>query len=176
MTLRRLTSRIFNIRPLFFESDLGTIRLYDRLRLDVDNVRPITELDDTLRTGRDTGQLPRVLFIEPEFLFGNDDHPPMNIPDGQAFTKQVIGKFIDFGLLDRVLFLITYDEHGGYFNNVPPPGTAGGPSEWIGKIESLYPQEPDKARPRSASEYRACCYPSSPPTRRSIRSSARSPS
>lgn len=129
----------------FFESDLGTIRLYDRFRLDVQNVRPIGELDKTLRIGRDTGQLPRVMFIEPQFLFGNDDHPPMNIRDGQAFVKQVIGKFIDFGLLDRVLFLLTYDEHGGFFDHVPPPGTPRGPAEWIGRVSSLFPQDPQTA-------------------------------
>lgn len=129
----------------FFESDLGTIRLYDRFRLDVQNVRPIGDLEKTLRTGRDTGQLPRVMFIEPQFLFGNDDHPPMNIQDGQKFVKQVIGKFIDFGLLDRVLFLLTYDEHGGFFDHVPPPGTPRGPAEWLGQVASLFPQDPTRA-------------------------------
>jgi phospholipase C len=129
----------------FFESDLGTIRLYDRFRLDVRNVRPIGDLDKTLRTGRDTGQLPRVMFIEPQFLFGNDDHPPMNVQDGQRFVRQVIGKFIDFGLLDRVLFLLTYDEHGGFFDHVPPPGTPRGPAEWLGQVASLFPQQPELA-------------------------------
>jgi len=129
----------------FFESDLGTIRLYDRFRLDVASVRPISDLEKTLQTGRDTGQLPRVMFVEPEFLFGNDDHPPMNIQDGQDFVRQVIGKFIDYGLLDRVLFLITYDEHGGFFDHVPPPGTARGPAEWLGQVAGLYPQDPGLA-------------------------------
>lgn len=129
----------------FFESDLGTIRLYDRYRLDVTNVRPIAELDDTLRFARDTGQLPRVMFIEPEFLFGNDDHPPMDIQGGQEFVKQVVGKFIDFGLLDRVLLLVTYDEHGGFFDHVPPPGSDRGPAEWLDKVASLFPQEPEAA-------------------------------
>ena len=126
----------------FFESDIGTIRLYDRFRLDVANVRPISDLEKTLQTGRDTGQLPRVMFVEPEFLFGNDDHPPMNIQDGQDFIRQVVGKFIDYGLLDRVMFLITYDEHGGFFDHVPPPGTARGPAEWLGQVAGLYPQDP----------------------------------
>lgn len=129
----------------FFESDVGTIRLYDRYRLDVRNVRPISDLDATLRHGRDTGQLPRVMFVEPQFLFGNDDHPPMDIQPGQEFVKQVIGRFIDFGLLDRVLFLLTYDEHGGFFDHVPPPGTPRGPAEWLGQVPSLFPQQPEIA-------------------------------
>jgi len=130
----------------FFESDIGTLRLYDRYRLNVTNVRPIEEMDDWLKTWRDTGQLPRVIFIEPQFLFGNDDHPPMNIRDGQDFVKQAIGKFIDYGLLDRVLFAITYDEHGGYFDHVPPPGTPNGPPEWHDQIACLFPQGTDEDR------------------------------
>jgi len=44
-----------------------------------------------------TAQLPRVIFIEPQFLFGDDDHPPMGIHQGQEFLRQVIGKFLQFG-------------------------------------------------------------------------------
>jgi phospholipase C len=130
----------------FFESDIGTIRLYDRFRLDVSRVRPIRELDQTLRdAARGTG-LPRVLFIEPQFLFGNDDHPPMDVQQGQQFIRQVVGKFIEHGLLDRTLFVITYDEHGGFFDHVPPPGTpsAGSIADSPARttVESLFPQDP----------------------------------
>ena len=141
----------------FFESDLGTLRLYDRYRLNVANVRPISELDGSLRAIARGAPMPRAMFIEPLFLFGNDDHPPMNIADGQQFVRQVIGKFIEHGLLDRTLFIITYDEHGGFFDHVPPPGTpvarererpgeisAVGPRPY-GAVESLFPQDPAQA-------------------------------
>jgi phospholipase C len=133
----------------FFESDIGTIRLYDRFRLDVTNVRPIGELEDTLRTASQGGSLPRVMFIEPHFLFGNDDHPPMDIQQGQRFIGQILDKFIAYGQLHKTLFVITYDEHGGFFDHVPPPGTKSSRAtiEGIkyGRVESLYPQSPEEA-------------------------------
>jgi phospholipase C len=127
----------------FFESDIGTIRLYDRYRLDVRNVRPIGALDRTLQQAAAGGGLPRVLFIEPQFLYGNDDHPPMDVQQGQNFIRHVVGKFIQHGLLDRTLFVITYDEHGGFFDHVPPPGTPANTSRALRQpVESLFPQDP----------------------------------
>ena len=107
-----------------YESDIGTVRLYDRYRLNVANVRPIQELEVML-AGVEHGllSLPRVLFIEPAFLYGDDDHPPMGIHQGQSFLRQVLGKFLEHGQLGRTLFVITYDEHGGFFDHVSPPGT-----------------------------------------------------
>jgi phospholipase C len=136
----------------FFESDIGTLRLYDRYRLNVSHVRPIHELEATLRAARQGSALPRVMFIEPHFLAGNDDHPPMDIQQGQKFIRQVIGNFIEHGQLHRTLFVITYDEHGGFFDHVPPPGTPAaaqfgdpvadaGVREY-GPIESLYTRQP----------------------------------
>jgi phospholipase C len=135
-----------------FESDIGTIRLYDRYRLDVKNVRPIDELDAALEAASGGGDLPRVMFIEPSFVFGNDDHPPMDVQQGQKFIRQVVGTFIKHGLLDKTLFVITYDEHGGFFDHVPPPGTtvfksrpttATNPN--YGTLDSLFPQDPAAA-------------------------------
>lgn len=136
-----------------FESDIATIRLYDRFRLDVTNVRPIAELDDTLRAAATGGPLPRAIFIEPQFLFGNDDHPPMDVRQGQAFIRQIVGKFLEHNVLHRTLFVITYDEHGGFFDHVAPPGTAAAaapsaPDTAYGLVESLYPQDP-AAAPKS---------------------------
>jgi phospholipase C len=130
---------------MFFEGDIATIRLYDRFRLNVRNVRPLADLDHTLRRARDTGQLPRVIVIEPEFLYGYDDHPPMDVRDGQNFIKDIVGKFIDFGLLDRVVFAITYDEHGGFFDHVPPPGTPAGDPAWLGQVADMFPEDPNAA-------------------------------
>jgi hypothetical protein len=70
----------------------------------------------------------------------------------------VVGKFIEHGLLDRVMFVVTYDEHGGFFDHVAPPGSpvararerpgaeasAVGPRPY-GAVESLFPQDPEEA-------------------------------
>jgi phospholipase C len=131
----------------FFEGDIGTVRLYDRFRLDVNHVRPFKNFEWILSTYAQANSMPRVIFIEPQFLFGNDDHPPMSVDHGQAFIRHVVGTFIKYGLLDRTLFVITYDEHGGFFDHVPPPGTAAAVASGsnYGAVEILFPQDPDAA-------------------------------
>jgi phospholipase C len=139
-----------------YESDIGTIRLYDRYRLNVSNVRPIEELEVMLAgVASGAAQLPRVIFIEPQFLFGDDDHPPMGVHQGQEFLRQVIGKFLQHGQLDRTLFAIMYDEHGGFFDHVSPPGTRPRPrppgtesAGRYGTFHGLFPQD-TKEEPKS---------------------------
>jgi phospholipase C len=41
------------------------------------------------------------------------------------------------------MFVITYDEHGGFFDHVPPPGTELGPQEWRGKVPRIHPDGAD---------------------------------
>jgi phospholipase C len=70
--------------------------------------------------------MPSVVFIEPEYTDGphgdpNDDHPPTGVAKGQAFLADIYGTLI--GNPDRwakTLMIVTYDEHGGFFDHVPP--------------------------------------------------------
>ncbi len=69
--------------------------------------------------------LPQVAFIEPRYVgtknFENDEHPPANVQVGQKFVADVIGAlFLSPQWGSSALFL-TYDEHGGYYDHVPPP-------------------------------------------------------
>jgi phospholipase C len=70
--------------------------------------------------------LPPVIFLEPEYTDGphltpNDDHPPTLITAGQAFLYSIyrtVMKRPDRWL--KTLLVLTYDEHGGFFDHVPP--------------------------------------------------------
>jgi phospholipase C len=79
--------------------------------------------------------LPPVIFIEPEYTDGphldpNDDHPPTGIANGQAFLEDVYRTLTSNpSRWKNTLLIITYDEHGGFFDHVPPlpiPGNPGG--------------------------------------------------
>jgi phospholipase C len=79
--------------------------------------------------------LPQVIFIEPEYTDGphgdpNDDHPPTGIAKGQSFLAEIYKALIaNEKRWQNMLMLVTYDEHGGFFDHVPPlamPGVAGG--------------------------------------------------
>jgi phospholipase C len=74
------------------------------------------------------GTLPSVAWIDPAFTnfnpLGfpvNDDHPPADISDGQDLVLAVYDALAGSPQWERSLLLIVYDEHGGFYDHVPPP-------------------------------------------------------
>ena len=89
--------------------------------------RLITEVQmqtiDHFFSRAEAGTLPNVSFVEP--IYGrNDDHPPAHPTSGQIFIQQVYDAMAKSPQWGRCLLFITYDEHGGFFDHVPPPKTA----------------------------------------------------
>jgi phospholipase C len=79
------------------------------------------------------GTLPSVSFVDPRFTIsdmgdGNDDHPHADIRAGDAFLAQTFSAVANGPLWPRTVFVITYDEWGGFFDHVPPPRAAAGNS------------------------------------------------
>ena len=79
--------------------------------------------------GAAAGTLPSVSFIDPKFTVtdtgdGNDDHPHADIRAGDAFLAQTFAAVSQSPLWPRTAFVITYDEWGGFFDQVPPPRAA----------------------------------------------------
>jgi len=71
------------------------------------------------------GTLPQVAFVDPMFLGAenveNDEHPPSNIQVGQEFASRVVRALFDSPQWPRAALFIVYDEHGGFYDHVPPP-------------------------------------------------------
>ena len=73
-----------------------------------------------------TAALPPVIFIEPEYSDGfydspNDDHPPTAISRGQILLHDIYAALIaNPARWSRTMWIITYDEHGGFYDHVPP--------------------------------------------------------
>jgi phospholipase C len=72
------------------------------------------------------GNLPNVSFIDPAFdTEGNgtsaDDHPLADIRLGERFIADAYHALACAGYLDNTVFVITFDEWGGFFDHVPPP-------------------------------------------------------
>ena len=77
------------------------------------------------------GDLPAVSWIDPNFYdltFGpagsNDDHPPSDLRAGQKLVLQLFDAVVRSPLWEKTLLVITYDEHGGFFDHVQPPDCA----------------------------------------------------
>jgi len=74
------------------------------------------------------GDLPAVSWIDPNFVdlsFGpagsNDDHPPSDLHAGQKLVLELFDALMQSPVWGKTLLIVTYDEHGGFYDHVPPP-------------------------------------------------------
>lgn len=72
--------------------------------------------------------LPSVSWIDPHFkdaaMLGpdsNDDHAPSDVTAGQDLVLAIYHALKRSRAWEKTLLLVTYDEHGGFFDHVPPP-------------------------------------------------------
>ena len=82
----------------------------------------------TFLSDAQNGTLPNYSFIEPRYfsdLFLNenpcDEHPPHNVLYGEKLIAMVYNAVRASPCWKKSLFVITYDEHGGCYDHVPPP-------------------------------------------------------
>lgn len=87
-----------------------------------------TEKDFFEQAKSDADEFPEYAFIEPKY-FGvdaNDQHPDpgVNIHRGEELIAKVYNAIrSNKKLWESTLLIITYDEHGGFYDHVPPPAT-----------------------------------------------------
>ena len=118
---------------VYYEGDVGFLRMFDRYRLDARHVVGFDDPQHGFRRRAELGLLPPVTFIDPNFAdipptaTANDDHAPADLRLGQRLVSDIYetlrtspGWITDDG---GTLLLITYDEHGGFFDHLAPPGT-----------------------------------------------------
>jgi phospholipase C len=75
---------------------------------------------------REPGTCPQVSFVEPRFLgeslgSSSDDHPFLGRAKWPAFMNRVYNAVISSPNWANTVFVINYDEWGGFFDHVPPP-------------------------------------------------------
>jgi phospholipase C len=78
------------------------------------------------------GELAAVSWIDPNFVdfsyYGpsgsNDDHPPSDVFAGQELVFKLYDALVRSPTWPKTLLLVTYDEHGGFYDHVPPPAAA----------------------------------------------------
>jgi len=74
----------------------------------------------------ENGTLPNVCYIDPAFDnestgTSGDDHPQGDIRLGERFIADAYHALADNGYLDDTIFIVTFDEWGGFYDHVPPP-------------------------------------------------------
>jgi phospholipase C len=80
-------------------------------------------------------------FIEPSyghvvgdgrnFMCGSSQHPLDDVTRGEALIKEVYEAIRASQYWDTSLILITYDEHGGFYDHVPPPPAVKPGDTWV---------------------------------------------
>jgi phospholipase C len=66
------------------------------------------------------GTLPQVSLVDPDFDKQSEENP-QNILVGEAFSASIINAVMHGPAWDKTLLIWCYDEHGGYYDHVPPP-------------------------------------------------------
>jgi phospholipase C len=125
-TLRAADSRYRD----FSHPDRDNFAFFDRQRVSI-----LTQLLESPIVGPDSflddvasGHLREVSWIDPNFIdlkvldpASNDDHPPSDVKAGQALVMEVYEALRNSRDWDSTLLVILYDEHGGFYDHVPPP-------------------------------------------------------
>jgi phospholipase C len=88
--------------------------------------QPISQPIEAFFTACRTGALPDVAYLDPRFLdegsgSSGDDHPHADIRVGQHFMSSIYDAITASPAWGRTLFVITYDEWGGFYDHVAPP-------------------------------------------------------
>lgn len=109
--------------PFFTMMDRWVVRIATSLATNGSTFRRYKRFRKDWTTAK---AMPAVIFIEPDYSDGlgskpNDDHPPTGIGPGQDLVRDIYETLISNPeRWAKTLFIITYDEHGGFFDHVPP--------------------------------------------------------
>ncbi|KAK7946213.1 non-specific phospholipase C2 [Apiospora aurea] len=83
----------------------------------VTNVKPLQQF----YADAAAGILPQFTYINPECCSYQSYHPPSPINLGEEFIKGIYEAVRNSPQWDDTLFVLTFDEHGGFGDHVPPP-------------------------------------------------------
>jgi phospholipase C len=92
------------------------------------------ELEDLAEDLRDPTYDGAYTFIEPaydpldHYEDGNSMHPSGDVREGERLVKDVYEAIRNSPLWERSVLIITFDEHGGFYDHVPP-GTVAAPGD-----------------------------------------------
>ena len=109
----------------YFERGYCFLRFFEKYTF---NTEHITDIDDAkagfFELAR-TGRLPHVTFIDPHFVelppLGNCDGPPADVALGQELVRRIVEAVVAGPAWEKTMLVIVYDEHGGFYDHVPPP-------------------------------------------------------
>lgn len=104
--------------------------------------RSVDDLAGDLRSG---AFAPKYVFIEPahdaldDGRNGNSQHPVGKVSAGEELIRKVYLAIAESPVWERSLLVVTYDEHGGFYDRVEPPRTEPPGDEPLNREEAEFP-------------------------------------
>jgi len=87
------------------------------------------------QTAAKNGTLANYVFLEPQWgSSGNSQHPNYDVSKGEQFLHDIYYSLLGTPGWNQTLLIITYDEHGGCYDHVPPPENAIPPDNSAGEL------------------------------------------
>ena len=112
-----------------FFSDLPFGLIFTPLAQDAAYTSRMRGIDDFLQRAA-AGTLPALSWIDPNFQdvpddprAASDDHPPGDVCRGQNLIASIYAALARGPAWSKTLLVVTYDEHGGFYDHVLPPVT-----------------------------------------------------
>jgi phospholipase C len=96
---------------------ITTLELYPKVY--VENLGKVVSIDHFYSDAA-AGTLPSFSLVEPDYE-SNSEEDPQAIAEGEAFAAKVINAVISGPGWPNTMLIWNYDEHGGYYDHVPPP-------------------------------------------------------
>ena len=120
LTRKNISWRVYESFP-----SITMLRFFARYAADATNIIGVGLSARQLLRDIAIGDLKSVTFIDPAMHSApeNDDHPPFaDMLAGQIFIKQIYDALRSKeALWLKTLLIVTYDEHGGFYDHVIPP-------------------------------------------------------
>jgi phospholipase C len=102
-----------------YHATLPTLAMYLPLAQEPAMQAHLFEMDRFFTDARN-GTLPAFSLIDPNFDEDSEENP-QDIQYGEVLLSQVVTALMASPSWKKLLFIWTYDEHGGYFDHVAPP-------------------------------------------------------
>jgi len=114
-----------NVSWKYYEHGYCFLRFFSKHTTNDTNIVSIDDPNRGFFTDAKNGTLPSVSYIDPHFIEyppgANCDGPVADIAAGQDLVKRVVEAVVTSPKFDNTLLVVIYDEHGGFFDHVPPP-------------------------------------------------------
>lgn len=112
-----------NVSWQCYSHDISALRFFKKWRTKLTS--RIDKVDKFFADAA-AGTLPNVSWIDPDFGLTiyvgppNDDHPPHDVRHCQNLVSKVYNALLASPKWSKTLLIVTYDEHGGFYDHVPP--------------------------------------------------------